>query len=363
MMQAMSIGKKILIVDDSALIRRLLGSAVGSDSRLEVVYAAPTAELALKYLRGHAVDLVLLDVEMPEMDGIEAVTQIRREWAELPVVMCSSLTELGAEVTLRALQRGASDYIPKPSASFPLEEFTHALLHKIHTLLAPRGLMAERSVALPRRPRAWHNTVAAIAVGCSTGGPNALATLFTGLHRPIGVPLFVVQHMPPLFTRLLAERLGAESGRRVKEGEHHETVESDVVYIAPGGRHMAVVRDGLYVRIELNDAPPEHSCRPAVDVLFRSLAKVYGDRVLAAVLTGMGYDGTDGARCLHESGSRVLVQDATSCVVPSMPSSVANAGWSDTILTVPQIAAEFDRLTHIGSDARATVARSVGDHR
>jgi len=347
--------KKILIVDDSALIRRLLGTAIGEDAGLQVAYAAPNAELALKYLAANTVDLVLLDVEMPDMDGIEAVTRIRRSWPALPVLMCSSLTERGADVTIRALQRGASDYIAKPSASFPLPEFKQTLLQKIHDLLPTRSAEPERLLVAPRPTtskvtlRSAARPVTALAIGCSTGGPNALGLLFSALRRPLGVPLFIVQHMPKLFTRLLAERLASESGLRVKEGEHDETVDAETVYLAPGGLHMTVARQGVHVRIQLNEDPPEQSCRPAVDVLFRGLARVYGDGVVAAVLTGMGRDGTDGARHLHEAGSRVLVQDAASCVVASMPSSVADAGWADSVLTVPEIADAFLRFSGAGS--------------
>lgn len=353
-------GKKILIVDDSALIRRLLGTAIGEDPGLSVVYAAPNAELALKYLHGNAVDLVLMDVEMPGMDGIEAVTRIRSAWSALPVLMCSSLTEAGAEVTLRALQRGASDYIAKPSASFPLPDFKKALLEKIHGLLAPSGATLTRFATAPRLASSQLRPVAALAIGCSTGGPNALGRLFSAFRGPLGVPVFIVQHMPKLFTRLLAERLAAESGLRVKEGEHEEIVDPHTVYLAPGGLHMTVARHRLEVRVHLNEEPPEHSCRPAVDVLFRGLAQVYGDRVVAAVLTGMGRDGTEGARRLHEAGSRVLVQDAASCVVASMPSSVAQAGWADAVLPVPEIAATFERLSATGSSPSSVAASGIG---
>lgn len=347
--------KKILIVDDSALIRRLLGTAIGEDGGLQVAYAAPNAELALKYLRGNPVDLVLLDVEMPDIDGIEAVTRIRKSWPSLPVLMCSSLTERGAEVTIRALQRGASDYIAKPSASFPLPEFKQALLEKIRNLLPSATSAPARIISSPRMSSPETRPVAALGIGCSTGGPNALGLLFASLRRPLGVPLFIVQHMPKLFTRLLAERLASESGLRVKEGEHDESVDPDTVYLAPGGVHMTVVRQGVQVRIRLNEDPPEHSCRPAVDVLFRGLARVYGDRVVAAVLTGMGRDGTEGAHALHDAGSRILVQDAASCVVSSMPCSVAQAGWADAVSTVPEIADAFLRLSSAGSSVNRLV--------
>jgi len=207
---------------------------------------------------------------------------------------------------------------------------------KTVTPLLPRPSAASLPALTPGK-------VQAVAIGCSTGGPSALATLFGELYRPLSVPMFIVQHMPPLFTKLLAERLSAQSGQLVKEGEDGELVKPGVCYLAPGGSHMTVERNRIGVRIVLNEDPPENFCRPAVDVLFRGLSNAYGGNILAAVLTGMGQDGSLGAKALAEVGARIVVQDPDSCVVPSMPHGVINAGVAHEHLSLSDIGRRFDQ--------------------
>jgi two-component system chemotaxis response regulator CheB len=355
---------RILIVDDSALSRRMLSEAVTSDSALEVAYAAPTAELGIGFLEKNDVDLIVLDVEMPKVDGIEAVRRIRRKWEKIPILMCSGHTAQGANVTLKALAEGASDCISKPNIKFPVEQFTVELVGKINALVRAAGGADTAEAPTAAKPaRVEHKlrssvgastaaSVRALAIGCSTGGPNALATFFSEFYRPSPLPLFIVQHMPPVFTTLLAERLSAQSGQLVKEGEHGELVRPGVCYLAPGGYHMVVVRSGVQMKIELNEDPAENFCRPAVDVLFRSLAATYGGSVLATVLTGMGQDGALSTVTLADAGARVLAQEPSTCVVPSMPNGVIKAGAAHAVLTLQEIAREFDQAGRAGGVIR-----------
>jgi two-component system chemotaxis response regulator CheB len=282
--------------------------------------------------------------------------------------MCSALTERGAEVTLRALAAGATDYVTKPTASVAqqdgLSSFTNELLASVLVLgeakagasRRPSPRPAEASVvSLLRTPT--RGPVAAIGIGCSTGGPNALANLFSCFPPNLTVPIFIVQHMPPLFTRMLADSLTASSGVSVHEAVHGGAVEPGHAYIAPGDFHMVLGRDGVRLVTLLNQAPPENSCRPAVDVLFRSLASNFGSGVLACVLTGMGRDGTRGAGDIVDAGGAVLVQDAGSCVVPSMPDGVANAGLAEMSLPLDQLGHEL--VARVRKPAPAISRQSV----
>jgi len=327
---------RVLVVDDSVVIRKVLGGMITADPELELVGAAPTAAIALQKIPQVNPDVVVLDVEMPEMDGIEAVRRIREGWPRLPVIMCSALTERGAEVTLRALANGASDYVAKPTnlggVGASVDAFAAEVLPKIKVLGGRGSELVRPNVqapAAPRRPRSVHEPVQVLAIGSSTGGPNALSTIFASLPGDLPVPILLVQHMPPLFTKMLAERLSASSPVKVWEAEHGQILNPGHAYIAPGNFHMTVKRDGVVTRLMLDQSAPENSCRPAVDVTFRSIAAEYGPGVLAAVLTGMGHDGARGAVEIVERGGAVVVQDKASCVVPSMPGSVVAAGVAD----------------------------------
>lgn len=339
---------RILIVDDSVVVRKVLSEFVSGDPALELAGTAPNGSIALQKLTQLSVDVVVMDVEMPGMDGIETVAALRKDWPRLPVLMCSTLTARGADSTLRALAAGATDYVAKPSAmgnSDGLTGFKAEFLRKLEALGSiRRPVTFQAPPPAPRRDanrRAPSKRPAILAIGCSTGGPNALARIFADLPRDMGVPIVITQHMPPLFTRMLAERLTATSALHVKEAEHGDELVPNVAYIAPGDFHMALVRDGVKVRVALNQDPPENSCRPAVDVMFRSVASMYGPDVLAAVLTGMGQDGALGARAIAEAGGWVMTQDAASCVVPSMPNAVVAMGASHESADLEQLGTLF----------------------
>lgn len=343
---------RVLIVDDSVVVRRMLSDALSSDPRISVVGTAPNGTIALQKLGQLSPDVMILDVEMPDMDGIETVTRLRVDYPKLPVIMCSSLTERGAEVTLRALAAGATDYVTKPSAAMSqqdgLSAFKSELLSSVLVLGQARASLPVQMSSSPPlpglvaiRPKPTGERICALGIGCSTGGPNALAKLFARFPPDLPIPIFIVQHMPPLFTRLLADSLTASSGVAVHEAEHGMVVEPGHAYIAPGDYHLLLGREGVKLVTQLNQAPPENSCRPAVDVLFRSLASTYGGGVLACVLTGMGRDGAHGAGDIVAAGGAVLVQSSETCVVPSMPDAVASAGLAELALPLERLADEL----------------------
>jgi two-component system, chemotaxis family, protein-glutamate methylesterase/glutaminase len=343
---------RILIVDDSVVIRRLLTTVLTSDPDLEVVGAAANGHIALAKLPHVNPDVVILDIEMPEMNGLETLAALRKEHPFLPVIMFSALTEQGAVHTLEALSLGATDYITKPSSvghpDAAGDKVRDELIPRIKALHRP----AVARVASPARPSApakartpASETVDVVAIGVSTGGPNALAALLPLLPRSLPTPVLVVQHMPPLFTRFLADRLDGQCALAVREGVAGMKVEPGTVWIAPGDWHMTVERSGAAVTLGTHQGAPENSCRPAVDVLFRSVASVYGPRSLAVVLTGMGQDGLRGAEDIHERGGRVVVQDEATSVVWGMPGFIANAGIADRVLPLDQIAQEIVRRT------------------
>jgi two-component system chemotaxis response regulator CheB len=335
---------RVLVVDDSIVIRRLVKDALASDPQIEVVGIAQNGRIALDKIAQLKPDAVTMDIEMPEMNGIEAVRALRRTNPRLPVVMFSTLTERGASATLDALAAGASDYVTKPSnvGSFAESQnnIREQLIPKLKALTGTRRTAVAAVPPPPRRPAAPRSRTGpfgVLAIGCSTGGPDALATVLPALPADLPVPVVVVQHMPPVFTRLLAARLDGQSQVSVAEAVHGEPLVPGRVLIAPGGSHLVVRRSGTSVVAELTEDPPENFCRPAVDVLFRSVSAVYGDRVLAAVLTGMGRDGEKGAGAIRDGGGEVVVQDDATSVVWGMPGAVAMAGQADRILPLPQI--------------------------
>lgn len=341
---------RVLIVDDSVVVRRVLSEILQSDPEIEVAGTAATASIGIQRLGQIAPDVVLLDVEMPEMDGIEAARRMRDGWPKLPIIMCSSLTERGAEITIRALAAGASDYVAKPSSisgSGDREAFRKELLAKVkglagRTTSSPIVAQPAAKVSTLTR-RGTPGRVEIVAIGCSTGGPNALATVFSALPGDLPVPIVITQHMPPLFTKILADRLTASTRVVVKEAEEGDVLQPGRGYIAPGNFHMKVVRDGTKLMLTLDQDPPENSCRPAVDVMFRSVARAFGAGALGVVLTGMGQDGARGAAHLVEAGGQVFVQDAESCVVASMPRSVVQLGMADAEIPIDRVGHEIVR--------------------
>ena len=355
---------RVLIVDDSAVLRRLLGDVLASDPEIEVAGTAGNGSLALARIPEVKPDLITLDIEMPGMDGLATITEIRKLYPKLPVIMFSNLTERGAAATLDALARGASDYVAKPTRAGSVEaarqRVREELIPKIKSLCEVRGkfpqpLSAPAVVAPTRAPV----RIDIVAIGTSTGGPNALAELIAQFPADFPVPIVIVQHMPPLFTRLLADRLNSRSRLHVQEGQEGMKVESGQVWIAPGGRHVTVARKGGDVVLALKRDPPENSCRPAVDVLFRSVANAYGASALAVVLTGMGADGTLGARVIRDAGGEVIVQDEASSVVWGMPGSVVAASLADRICPLANIVPEVvRRVTFRRLRASAAAGRS-----
>ncbi|MDX6215545.1 MAG: two-component system, chemotaxis family, protein-glutamate methylesterase/glutaminase [Frankiales bacterium] len=349
---------KVLVVDDSVVARRLVTTALSADPEIEVVGTASSGRLALDKIGQLNPDLVTLDIEMPDMDGLETLKELRRRHAKLPVVMFSSLTERGAAITLDALTFGANDYVCKPAkVSSPDEAMANVrdqLIPKIKALTIGRsgpaaiGRPVASAAALPvaARPRVAMPSIGAeptgavdiIAIGASTGGPDALASILAKLPADFPVPVVIVQHMPPLFTRLFAQRLNTASAVTVREARNGDILEPGTVLIAPGDFHLSLKRDGLIVRAVTHQEGPENWVRPAVDVLFRSVAEVYAERALGVVLTGMGQDGIRGVERMVEAGAQIVVQDEASSVVWGMPGVVANAGLAHRVLPLPEVA-------------------------
>lgn len=342
---------RVLIVDDAAVFRRVLAAEFAADPEIEVVGTAADGRIALSKLTQVNPDLVILDVEMPVLDGLGTLKEIRKTHPKLPVIMFSALTERGAEATLDALALGATDYFTKPAGS-GLE----ASVQIIRDELIPRiKALGQRTIgSAPAKPIIAPVATApppaeVVAIAASTGGPNALAELFRGLPGALATPILIVQHMPPMFTRLLAERIRSQFCVNAKEAVHGDPVEPGHVYIAPGDYHMTLQREAGQLRIRLNQEPPENSCRPAADVLFRSVAATFGASTLAVVLTGMGKDGLRGCEAIKAAGGQVLVQDEATSVIWGMPGSVARAGLADRVLPLAQLAPEIHRRVRRGA--------------
>jgi two-component system chemotaxis response regulator CheB len=390
---------RILVVDDSVVARRMLSDVLSEDPDLEVVGVAPSGRTALMRIPQLNPDIITLDVEMPDMDGLETLQEIRRSYPKLPVIMVSAVTEHAADLTLRALSLGATDYVTKPTAqhgSAPRDQLREQLLPKVRGLAIGRGPRALGATAAPAAPvrrfgdvikavpprtpptlapvapaaavparvlavphaRAGSQRVDILAIGSSTGGPNALAAIVPRLSAGFHVPVVITQHMPPLFTRLLAERLDSGGALRVHEARGGEALEPGHVYIAPGDYHMEVKREGTSVRLVLQQAPPENSCRPSVDVMIRSVTSTYGAGTLALILTGMGQDGLRGCEWVREAGGVVLAQDEPTSVVWGMPGAVTKAGLADAVLPLEAIASDLMRRVFVGAGALAVARRA-----
>lgn len=339
---------RVLVIDDSVVIRKLLAEALASSPEVQVVGTASSGAIGLAKIPQLNPNLVTLDIEMPGLDGIQTLTEIRKLYPRLPVIMCSTLTERGAAVTLEALSLGASDYMRKPSnresLASALKQLRQELLEKIICLAGPKRAGAVPvSACVAGKKKSVGQPIEILAIGTSTGGPNALAEVIPQLPGDFPVPVVVVQHMPPLFTHLLAERLNARSQLSVQEAEAGRKLEPGQVWIARGDYHMTVARQGTGVVLNLSQEPPQNSCRPAVDVLFRSVTEVYGPGVLGVVMTGMGSDGARGAAHIREAGGDVLVQDEASAVIWGMPGAVVSAGAADKICPLAEISREVVR--------------------
>lgn len=350
---------RVMVVDDAVVVRKLITDALSEDPEIEVAGTAANGRIALQKLETIKPDIVTMDIEMPELDGLGTLTELRKVSPKLPVIMFSTLTERGGQATLEALARGASDYVTKPANVGSVREgiarCREELIPKIKALTGRMRLSTQVSTLLqPKAPTPppvrliRPTTVHAVVIGVSTGGPVALNKVIPLLPREMPAPVFVVQHMPPVFTRLLAERLSACSQLKVVEAAAGMFAEPGHVYIAPGGLHMTVRRTALHggaVMIETNNGPQENSCRPAVDVLFRTAAEVYGSGLLGAVMTGMGQDGMKGAEVIRLQGGHIIAQDEASSVVWGMPGAVVNAGLADEVLPLDRIATTLTRRT------------------
>lgn len=368
---------RVLVVDDTIVYRRILADMAGSlGDGVEVVGTAPHGRIALEKLEQTPADLVLLDVEMPEMNGLETLREIRKRFPRTEVVMVSGANARAAQATVEALGQGALDFVRKPegaNAEASRAELKEKILPLLRTLRTRLNLRGEGLLALPSqrrppdpapaaagglqpppnpRPGPRPRRIEAIGIGVSTGGPNALMELIPLLPADLEVPVLLVQHMPPLFTASLAEQLSRKSRIQVREAREGESIEAGSVLIAPGGQHMVVrarAGEAAPARIVgLNVQPPENGCRPSVDVLFRSMASHYGDGLLAVVMTGMGADGCEGVRAMKRRGCHCLTQSADSCVVYGMPLAVDEAGLSDERVPLARLAARMTQLVRGG---------------
>lgn len=337
----------VLIIDDSAVVRGLVSRWIDADSRLQVAATCADGEVGVRKAAELQPDIVVLDIEMPRMDGLTALPQILKVCPKAKVVMASTLTLKGGEITMRALSLGAADYAPKPEAGrvAGADTYRKELLDKL-VALSPRsaGVAPRPAAVRPATPRpvAPARRPSLIAIGSSTGGPQALREVIAALPRDINVPIVITQHMPKLFTAILAEHL-SKLGMPAAEAKEGEPLRPGRIYLAPGDFHMTLRTANGVISAHIDQSPPVNFCRPAVDPLFNSCAKVAGNGVLAVVLTGMGHDGRDGARTIREAGGQVIAQDQASSVVWGMPGAVAEAGLADQILSLKDIGPELSR--------------------
>lgn len=353
---------RVLVVDDTSLYRVMLTAILSEIQDVEVVGSAANGRMALAKVAQLKPDLITLDVEMPEMDGIEALRQLRKDAPEVGVIMVSARTQKGAEVTVQALELGAFDFVAKPTGKdlktnkeilrAHLGQIVRAFLtrHAVRSLMRGKAVVSPGALKTDMRglcPKRNGRPVEIVAIGISTGGPNALGRLLPQLPEDLRVPLVIVQHMPSTFTRALADTLARKSRIQVVEGQDGQPLESGTAYIAPGGRQMKIAREEQSAPcIKLTDDPAENHCRPSADYLFRSVAAAYGSRALGIIMTGMGSDGTLGLKRMKEQEARVIAQDEESCVVFGMPMEAIKAGVVDAVLPLDHIAAELTRIVN-----------------
>jgi two-component system chemotaxis response regulator CheB len=347
---------KVLVVDDAMLIRRMVTDVLAADPAIEIVGEATNGRIALQKIEQLNPDLVTLDVEMPEMNGLQTLKAIRKTHPRLPVIMFSAVTERGAADTLEALHYGASDYVTKPAGAAGKDtaqaRIREDLIPKIKSLCrvvtgvqALKSMGAKAPAAFTLRPLGSSISADVVAISLSTGGPAAIGEIAAKLPADFRVPLMVVPHMAPMFTRFFAERLATQTRLKVVEATDGEAVQPGVIYVAPGEAHLTLQRRNGASVLVLSQDPPVHGHRPAADVLFRSVAEVYGSRALGLVLTGMGQDGVSGCEAITTAGGRVIVQDEATSVVWEMAGLVAKAGLADAVMPLADIAGELTRRT------------------
>lgn len=377
---------RVMVVDDSVVVRGLIGRWIDEDPALAVVASHRNGKLAVDDVARSNPDVVVLDVEMPEMDGITALPLLLKAKPGLVVVMASTLTRRNAEISLKCLSLGAADYVPKPESNSGVTtsaDFRNEVIQKVKALGQRAQARAGRYASAPARPAAPMPSSSASAaapstparsfapsqpriaqpsaptqlrpyssvtprvllIGSSTGGPQALTRLFAEIGPAIGnLPVLITQHMPATFTAILAEHITKASGRRAAEGTHGEPLMPGRIYVAPGGKHMVIGKQGAETVVLLNDQPPVNFCKPAVDPLFDSAVPLFGAAILACVLTGMGHDGAAGAKRIADGGGSVIAQDEESSVVWGMPGAVAQAGAAAEILPLDQIGGKIVRI-------------------
>ncbi len=354
---------RVLIVDDSAVIRGLITKALEQESEIVVAGTAMNGERALSWMRSNSVDVVILDVEMPVMDGLTALQKIQSDFPAVHVIMASGLTSQGAQTTVKALSLGAVGCVAKPqtaSAAESIRVLSRELAMMIKAVGSKRSTPVEktkkdgpvRAVSSSSPPAStagplfknnikFYKQPEVLVIGTSTGGPKALAELMPQIPVDFPIPILIVQHMPPGFTEILASHIQKDSGRPTVEAKHNEPLEAHKTYVAPGGSHLLIgEKDGQKVTV-INQAPPEHFCRPSVNPLFRSAAEHFGSATLAVMLTGMGEDGIEGSHEVARVGGTIIAQDEASSVVWGMPAAVVMAGLADNVLPLSKIAAEI----------------------
>ncbi len=370
---------RIMLVDDSAVIRGMLHRWISADPECQIVGSYHNGVQAVQHVKSCGAEIVILDIEMPEMDGLTALPLIINQVPGIQVLMASTLTRRNADISIRALSMGAVDYLPKPESArsgSATADFQRELLLKVKaigtslrrgrsSISAParreqNSFVGTGSPAIAKaRPAAVskeiilrpHTKVRAdiLAIGSSTGGPQALFTLLASLKKSINVPVVITQHMPPTFTVILAEHIQNSTGIPAREAAHGDPLRNGEILVAPGNYHMTVVRKGADRVVHLDQNPQVNFCRPAVDPMFESVSAIYGSTALGVILTGMGHDGRDGARKLVEKGGAVLAQDEKSSVVWGMPGAVAEAGLCSAVVPLPEMAQLISRYLQCGA--------------
>lgn len=328
----------VLVVDDSALMRKLISDILSSDSEIKVVGTAINGKFAVQKTKELGPDVIIMDIEMPEMDGISATKHIMKE-GPTPILMLSALTTEGSKYTLSALQAGAVDFILKPSAHDPLDisRIREEIISKIKAI-------SDANLKQFKPTKIGHysfnpTTKKILLIGASTGGPQTLEALLQEFPDNIPVPIVIVQHMPPNFTKFLAERLNTVCDIEVKEAKEGDKLENGVALIAPGGFHaeLAMAEDGSDISISLNKDPPELGVRPSINRLFCSAAKIFKDNTIGIILTGMGSDGTQGAKFIKKENGTIIAEAEESCVIFGMPKEVIKAGYADAVVSLEKM--------------------------
>jgi two-component system chemotaxis response regulator CheB len=342
---------RVMVVDDSAVVRGLITRILQADPRIEVAASCSNGQMAVVQAARKEMDVIILDIEMPVMDGLTALPKLQEANPHARIIMASTLTQRNAAISLKALTLGATDYIAKPTTDKlnASEEFRRDLIHKVIALgqrKKPAPGLAQRPPTTPqlvprpktdRRPRI-------IAIGSSTGGPQALLTLLGALPATVECPIVIAQHMPATFTTVLAQHIARASNRPCAEASDGLEIKPGTICLAPGDYHFQIARQGAAYVAQLSQTPPENFCRPSVNPLFRSVSQLFGAESCAVILTGMGSDGCDGARVMAAAGAPIIAQDEATSVVWGMPGAVANAGICSAILPLPRIAPHLASL-------------------